>query len=166
MRLVFVFLAIVLSLGLVKTAKAEEADLKNKLNHFRLAPMMLYKNNQSSYSIIGSWNPKFYRIGRSVFGANLGASVFEDQDNKKFPLFEYTATWKYLLTQRWKAELGLGFQTISADDVGTNFVISGSGHYSLQKNRFNIDEIFAGYTNLSYKKDVIHQIRIGIGFHF
>lgn len=141
------------------------AQDENNLNHFRFAAIGLYEDAQSSYSGIATWNPRFYRNGRSILGASLGGSIFEDQLHKKFLMVETLLTYRYLLNNHWKLEAGVGFQSMS-DEIGTHGVVSGSVHYELKKNKLNIDEVFTGYSNFSYGKEVIHQVRIGIGFHF
>ena len=146
-------------------SSATHAQWDMNLNHFRLAAMGLYQNQQSSYSMIGSWNPKLYKKGPSVFGLNIGGSVFEDQMKKKFLMVETLVTYRYLFSNRWKAEAGLGFQSMS-QDIGTHGVASVSLHYGFLKNRMNIDDVFVGYSNFSYGKEEIHQVRIGLGFHF
>jgi hypothetical protein len=53
-----------------------------------------------------------------------------------------------------------------SEEIGTKPFGSVNMHYSLKKNPYKVDDVFLGYGALSHQGEVIHQIKLGVGFHF
>ncbi|GEM_PF-4521634 len=142
----------------------EDDEIELDLNHFRLSGIMIQDSRTSSYSTLPSWNPIFYRLGKSAFGVNTGLTVFEDQEKNNFLFLEFMLSWQYQFASNWRSELNLGGQTFEGQ-IGTHGAAGAMIHYNL-KNKLQIDSIFMGYSHLQYSGDEINQFRLGLEFHF
>lgn len=136
------------------------------LNSMRLVFLEALQAEGSISTAMMNWTPNYQLSNRIGIGADIGASVFSNENDVKFFVMEFAATGEYFWTPRWSSEVLLGTQVwyTSNYDPALMAGVGGAYHYAKKRLQY-IDRLVFTYTPV-FQDEMTHEIKLGLGIKF